>query len=408
MSNQTKQATPVHLAYIGCWYKNDMYSHNCSNLVNSLRDVGTAVDVITSNCRCFSSAQKFSIAEDELINTQCSRIAIPHAPRTPGKKHGMIKYLAVKALRLDLLLAAARGCLYYKGARHADVIHFDQVLEAFGCIPLFILISLADLAGKHVVVTVHEIDPFQLKHRRFNRLYGKCAQVFVYSENMKQQIIDLGALAENIKVIRYGARIPEVSAMERTNYIYFGGHNIGRGKGYVEMLDALGILKSSGVRISLVIYVGYGCNGLAKAQELAIAKGVADMIQWQDFYSADELARAYQQSKACIIPFTGGSARHPLTTAMVNATPVIATRAVDIPEYLGELGIYFEGNAASIAEAIATIEGGCTDLRALGNSLRGKALVELDYLKIAEELSAEYLKIARRKGVLQTKFKVAA
>jgi hypothetical protein len=33
---------------------------------------------------------------------------------------------------------------------------------------------------------------------------------------------------------------------------------------------------------------------------------------------------------------------------MVNATPVIATRAVDIPEYLGELGIYVDGTAESI------------------------------------------------------------
>ena len=137
MSNEVEQATPVRLAYIGCWYKNDMYSHNCSNLVGSLRAAGTDVEVVTSNCRCFSSAQKFTLAKDELINSDCSAVAIPHAPREPGKKHGVLKYLAVKLLRLDLILATARGFLYYKRSRRADVIHFDQVLEAFGCIPLF-------------------------------------------------------------------------------------------------------------------------------------------------------------------------------------------------------------------------------------------------------------------------------
>jgi hypothetical protein len=71
------------------------------------------VNVITSNCRCLSSAQKFSMAKDELINEHCLPIAIPHAPRTPGKKHGMLKYSAVKVLRLDLILATARGFLYY-------------------------------------------------------------------------------------------------------------------------------------------------------------------------------------------------------------------------------------------------------------------------------------------------------
>ncbi|MGA8223794.1 MAG: glycosyltransferase, partial [Candidatus Acidiferrales bacterium] len=222
MTNEITQAKPVRLAYIGCWYKNDMYSHNCSNLVDSLRNAGTAVDVVTSNCRCFSSAQHFTIAKEELINTKCSAIAIPHAPREPGKKHGMLKYLAVKALRLDLILATARGFLYYGRARHADVIHFDQVLEAFGCIPLYILANLAGLFRKRVVVTVHEIDPMQRKHKWINRMYNKCAEVLVFSENMKQQVVALGVEAGKIKVIRYGAVIPKLVPAERSQYLYFG------------------------------------------------------------------------------------------------------------------------------------------------------------------------------------------
>jgi len=399
MANQAEQTKPVRLAYIGCWYKNDMYSHNCSNLVDSLRGAGMAVDVITSNCRCFSSAQKFSMQKEELINEECSRIAIPHAPRTPGKKHGLLKYWAVKILRFDLISATARGFLYYKKARHADVIHFDQVLEAFGCVPLFILISLANRSGKKVVVTVHEIDPFQLQHKRFNHVYNRCAEILAYSENMKQQLVALGASPQNIRVIRYGARIPELVPTDRNQYIYFGGHNITRGKGYAELLDALIILKGRGLRIPLVIYVGYGCNNLEEAKQLAVQKDVGDMIQWQDFYSAEELADVYQRSKACIIPFTGGSARHPLTSAMVNATPVIATRAVDIPEYLGDLGIYVDGSAKSIAAAIIEIEKDGRDLKGLGEKLRAKALVELDYSKIAQNLSGKYSRSARQQLV---------
>jgi glycosyltransferase involved in cell wall biosynthesis len=359
------------------------------------------VDVVTSNCRCFSSAQKFSVAKDELINGNCSLVAIPHAPREPGKKYGTLKYLAVKVLRLDLLLATVRGFLYYKRARRADVIHFDQVLEAFGCIPLFIVITLASLFGKRVVVTVHEIDPFQREHKWLNRMYNQCAEVFVFSDNMKKQVLALGASTENIKVIRYGAVIPDLVPTDRTQYLYFGGHFILRGKGYIELLEALALLKSKGLKVPLVIYVGYGCNGLAEAKELAIRKNVADMIQWQDFYSGEELAKVYQRSKACIIPFTGGSARHPLTCAMVNATPVIATRAADIPEYLGDLGIYVEGSAASIADAISEIESGRRTLGELGGKLRAKALVELDYSKIADELSREYSRIGGKAQLLQ-------
>jgi glycosyltransferase involved in cell wall biosynthesis len=86
---------------------------------------------------------------------------------------------------------------------------------------------------------------------------------------------------------------------------------------------------------------------------------------------------------------------------MVNATPVIATRAVDIPEYLGDLGIYIDGSAASIADAISEIESGRKNLSVLGERLRAKALAELDYNKIAQELSAEYSRISGKEQLLQ-------
>jgi len=84
---------------------------------------------------------------------------------------------------------------------------------------------------------------------------------------------------------------------------------------------------------------------------------------------------------------------------MVNATPVIATRAVDIPEYLGDLGIYVDGSAKSIAAAIIEIEKDGRDLKGLGEKLRAKALVELDYSKIAQNLSGKYSRIARQQLV---------
>jgi glycosyltransferase involved in cell wall biosynthesis len=408
MATSQTQQTPVRLAYIGCWYKRDMYSHNCSNLVDALRAAGTDVNVITSNCRCYSSAHKFAIAKDELINEDCSPIAIPHAPHDPGMKHGRLKYLAVKILRLDLILATARGFLYYQRARKAEVIHFDQVLEAFGFIPFFIVVSLAHWLGKCVVVTVHEVDPFQKRHTRLNRCYSKCAEIFAYSENMKKHLVALGAPAEKIKVIRYGTLIPDLLPAERKQYIYFGGHFIMRGKGYPELLDALAQLKAKGMRIPIVIYVGYGCNGLQEAREMATRKQLDDVITWQDFYSGEELAKVYQRSKACIIPFTGGSARHPLTCAMVNATPVIATRAVDIPEYLGESGIYVEGSASSIAQAIEDIESGRTGLDGLGERLRAKALTEFDYRKVGADLSREYRRIGGTNDLLRTQPQVPA
>lgn len=390
-SNLQSSARGVTVAYVGCWYKNDMYSHNCRNLVEALRARGLKIDVITSNCRCFSSALRFDIATDELINTNCATIQLPHAPHDPGwEKHGMLKYMLVKVFRLDIWLAVARGFLYYWKARKAKVIQYDQVLEAFGSIPLFILAALVTRKCHRLIVTVHEIDHVQRAHKWINRMYRHCSEILVYSDHTRHSVMELGVDPAKIRVIRYGVRLPDLSCQSRTRYIYFGGHFILRGKGYPELIGALAILKSRGTQIKLVSYVGHGCNGLAQAREMAVRAGVSSMIEWGEFFSGEELARAYQTCKACIVPYTGGSARHPLSSAMANATPVIATRAADISEYLGELGIYIDGSSEAIANAICDIESGRLEIRELGHRLRERAASELEVGKIAERICDLY------------------
>ena len=384
-------STKPTVAWIGCWFNRDMYSHNCSALVDSLRNCGVKTTVVTSNCRCFSSAQRFDITPSELINTDCVAVKLPHAPMLNlGKKHGRAKYLAVKLLRLDLWLATVRGFFYYRKSRRAEIIHYDQVLEAFGCIPLYVLAMLSGITQKRLFVTVHEIDPFQKRHRWVNRLYRNCEKVIVFSENMKRAVEAFGVDPAKIRVTRYGSQILDLLHENRSRYIYFGGHNILSGKGYPNLLQALRTLKEKSIAIRLVIYVGHGCNGIREAHEMADRAGLNDIIEWREFFSGAELAAAYQSCKACIVPYTGGSARHTITTAMANATPVIATQCVDIPEYLGTSGIYIDGSPESIVDAVSRVESGAIDLHTIGGELRQKALQELDVNKTADQLVAIY------------------
>src|SRR6516164_8749808 len=123
-----------------------------------------------------------------------------------------------------------------------------------------------------------------------------------------------------ISTIKYGVRIPTLRDQPRTQYIFFGGHHITNGKGYIQLVEALSTLKRRGITVRMLIYVRKGCNGLEDAKRLAVAHGVDDVIEWNDFFTAEELLKAYQSSKACIIPYTSGSARHPLSYAMANAT----------------------------------------------------------------------------------------
>ena len=381
------QVDDCKIAYIGCWFNRDMYSHNCSNLIDSLRRRGANVNVVTSNCRCFSSAHQFDISTDELINGNCTLVKIPHAPANPGKrKHGLLKYAVVKFLRLDIWLGAVRGYLYYKNSRSSEIVHYDQVLEAFGVIPLYVLAALRAIEGKRLFVTVHEIDPFQRKHLWVNELYRKCTGVIVYSENMKRALADLGIDPNRMTVTRYGTVVLDLVGKKREGYIYFGGHNILNGKGYPELLGALKILQSRGVQTKVVVYVGHGCNRLDDARAMATNLGLDEMIEWNKFLTGSELAAAYQRAKACIVPYTSGSARHPLTTAMSNATAVIGTRYVDIPEYLGPLGIYIDGTSESIADTICKIQDGSVEINRLGIELRKKSIAEMHVDKVAEDL----------------------
>lgn len=378
--------TPTKIAYVGCWYKNDMYSHNCSNLVYSIRRSGVDVDVVTSNCRCFSSRERFAINEDELIDKRCRTIGVPCAPRNPTNKRNLLKYVLVKILRLDLIFDAIRGLRYYLSTRHAEAIYYDQVLEAFGILPLFIMSLIPRVRRKKLIVTVHEIDPFQISHPWVNRLYGRCQCIFVFSADMKRQLTRLGISDARMRVIRYGTLIPELAETKRSGYIYFGGHHILKGKGYCEVLDALHLLKVKGVYVRLLIYFGKGCTGVDEAQNMAQQRNVDEMIEWREFLSGDELDKAYQSSRASIIPYTGGSARHPLSSAMANATPIIATRNIDIPEYLEDLGIYVDGSGESIAAAIEKIEQSPRGTAGLGDALRSKAAVDLNFDEIAKEV----------------------
>jgi glycosyltransferase involved in cell wall biosynthesis len=378
------------VAFIGCWFHRDIYSHNCSNLVNSLHKRGVNINVVTSNCRCFSSAQRFDIATSELINTECVPIRIRHAPRNPGRKDGLLKYLAVRILRLDVWLALLRGFLYHRKVHRSDIIHYDQVLEAFGAIQFFVLLLFTRRAPKRLFVTVHEIDSFQRRHLWINRLYNRCAGVIVYSDIMKSAVVSLGVNPEKVSVTKYGVPVHQLPGGVRTRYIFFGGHNILSGKGYISLLEALAILKARAVPIRLLIYVGHGCNGAEQAHALAARMGVDDMIEWSELFSGADLASAYQTCKACIIPYTAGSARHPVTTAMANATPVIGTRFADIPEYLGSLGIYVDGSGESVADAICDIEKGRTDLLTLGTALRQKAIEEFDFSRVAAKIESLY------------------
>ena len=380
------------ICLIGCLYRDDIYSHQCYSLVEALmKKTSHFIKTVSSNCSCFTGSQRYSCCREELITQQCEFVKIPYAPLNPSKKYGELKYYITKFGQLNYFLEIARGIAFFLKTRDCDVVHFHQVLKSFGFLSFLSFVVLSRSSRKKILVTVNELDPLQLKFKKLNQLYNKVDKIFVYSEGAKAELVDLGVQEYKINTIPYGVNLPTLNGLKRDQFIFFGGHNFLKGKGFDIVLKALEVMKEKEIHIKLVIYTGEGCIGLDQGIKMAEEKGLCHFIKWSEFYHGEALNTAYQKSIACIIPYTGGSGRYPATAAMANATPVIATRCVDLPEYLDDLGVYIDEN--SVEQLVNNMIGLMNDknkVSSIGHKMRLRAQNIFSWEKVADEIFKEY------------------
>jgi glycosyltransferase involved in cell wall biosynthesis len=233
---------------------------------------------------------------------------------------------------------------------------------------------LSKFFKKKVVVTVHELDPLQERYMNLNKYYNYTESVIVHSKDMKDELISRGVKENKIEVVHYGVSLEPIKELERDRFIFFGGHRLLRGKGFDTLLNALKILQSKGRSLKLIIYVGEGCIGLDEGKKKVSDMELDGYIEWTEFLHGSKLTEAYQGSIGCIIPYTGGSGRYPATSAMANATPVIATKKASLPEYVGESGIYIKEEAEEeLADAIISLMDDPDLVKSLGMKLRKRA-----------------------------------
>ena len=386
----------MKVCVIGCWYRDDIYSHHLKTLMDAgKRHNNVDLDLVTSNCNCFSSSQKYSITEEELLDRNCSAIKIPFAPADPTKKYGKLKYYLVKGLKLNFILEPLRGITFFMRARKCPVVHFDQVLKSFGVLSFLVLLAISKLFGKKVVVTVHELDPLQEKYISLNRYYNWADRIIVFSSTFKEQLVKAGMKMEKIEVVPYGVALePLNGSFKRDRFIFFGGHKLLNGKGFNTLIETLDILRAKGKKSSVLIYTGEGCIGLEEGKKLVKDMHLDEYVKWSDFLSGAKMAEAYQKSIACLVPFTGGSGRYPATAAMANATPVIATRKADLPEYLGDAGIYIgESSAEELSEAMINLMNNPDMARAFGEKGRKRAEEHFSAELISQRIFQIYAEI---------------
>ena len=300
-----------------------------------------------------------------------------------------------------------RASRYAGLASGADVIHFQQTLNAFGADVAFHL--LRRRSGATHVITLHELDPEQIDFPIRNQTYNLADAVIVHDSLMKETLVSLGVAANLVHVVRCGTDLAEGDNVTRDGIVFYGAHHLTTNKGLGVLLQAYRRLKDRMQPVPrLRIHGHYGVMPPPEAIEMARQAGVADDVAWLNELpdgnsSTKEMARLYRRSKVCVLPYIGSFAGLAVGVAAANRLPIIATRLAGVLDHIGDLGIWISGNdpveLANRIEQVLNDEAMQQDygtrLRAHAEQHLGGGAVARETLKIFES-AAE--RMARRLG----------
>jgi glycosyltransferase involved in cell wall biosynthesis len=337
----------MKIKIISCWYDTS-YAAYTDRLRTALqRQVGDDVGVIASNCGCNDPM------DGVFFNRNCDYFECPHMLYWHSK-NPLKRWVRLAGREL---LYADRARKYMRRAGDADVLHFQQTLNAYGSLVVFKWLALPSSAAR--VVTVHELDPNQVDYPELNRAYNRADRVLVHTTEMKEQLVALGVSAQRIEIIRHGVEIAPPYTGPRAGIIFYGGHNLNPGKGLDILCQALALVRNrlSDRTPSLKIHGYYGEGaGFQYGRRCAADAGVTDLVTWLGRINLEEMGHEYRKSLVCAIPFSSSFAGLPAALALANDVPVIATRFAGVPEHIGDAGIYIkEKSPQELADAIVRV-----------------------------------------------------
>ena len=378
----------MKIAFISCWRKR-YYAYYAQKLRGALEATnGVKVSVLTSNCGC---SPPWYLSKEDLIDPRCNYFNMPNISYYKSK----VKWKYHCRLYAKKTLSYVRGWAYSKKTPKADIIHFQQVLNAFGFMPVFYF--LKNISNESpVVVTLHEIDSFQNEFPELNKIYNKADKVIVHFDGLKKYLVSHGVDEHRIEIINNGIEIPPLLNHERQGIIFHGGTHLTSGKGLEDLFVALKILKNKGTSLTLKLYGNYDKDEEKIAHEMAERNGISELIDWlkisgAEFNGIDAVNGEYQKSMIAVIPYTKGTCGFQTALAMANGLPIIATKKAGIFDHLGENGIYVHENSpGEIAEALEKLVNDATLRKELGERGRERASRFLNWDVIGEKTRRLY------------------
>jgi glycosyltransferase involved in cell wall biosynthesis len=365
---------------ICCPFKTSFGSYASSLKEAIEKKTGDTMQWVGSNCGCGDPIEVGK--QFQIIKTSCEYFEMPIVMDYPADKSW--KRPLRSAVRSVLLHARAKR--YAKMSKNAEVVHFQQILNAYGSTAVFSWLQRPSSARRFV--TIHELDAEQLEAPEKNKTYNLADGIIVHCEEMKQQLVRLGVQSEKIHVVLHGTTLPTPLSETREGIVFYGGHKLMSSKGIETVFKAMAMLKQQmGTNTPVLkIHGHYGTTVPEAALQLATKYGVADKILWLNQLLDEEMIKLYQHSLLCVLPYTGSFAGSVASLAAACQLPVVCTRKAGLPEHLGTAGIWVDENSPEqLVERITELLGNERLRTDIGAQLLKRAKTCLGWDVIADQ-----------------------
>lgn len=381
----------MQISMICCPFKTS-YGCYATALIKAIeKKTATTVSWVASNCGCGDTME----SRRDFQAQQCDYFEMP----VPGDYRSSVAWKRSFRDVARNSIFYIRAKRYANRSRNSEIVHFQQILNAYGSTVVFHWLRQPSAATK--IVTVHELDREQTESPEKNRLYNLADAVIVHCQDMKNRLVDLKVHEDKVHVVLHGVTIPaSVPDARRDGIVFWGGHKPMSGKGIQNLFKAMAIVQQrlGAAAPVLKIHGHYGENTPEEGKKLAAANGIADKVVWLNQLPMDQMTSLYQQSKMLIIPFTGSFAGLPAGIAAANQLPVICTRKAGIPDHVGDAAVWIEPeNSEQLADAIVNLLRDDSRRQELATRLLDRAKSHLAWDVIAEQTVNIYQEATRRK-----------
>ena len=223
----------MNVKIISCWFATSYGAYTDGLRRASTRRLDREVGIIATNCGCDDPMAVQRRFQDQ----RCEYFERPNVRF--HKSTSPLKYWLRTQVRNLACWERARQFHRRDGA--AEVLHFQQILNATGSVTVFHWLRMPSHAAR--VVTVHELDPYQLDFPESNLQYNRADRIIVHFQELKDSLCKLGVEGQRIE--RRAARRgdPPVGGRAAEGIIFYGGHHLSSGKGFNTLLQAMRLVK---------------------------------------------------------------------------------------------------------------------------------------------------------------------